>query len=216
MLSFFRCLLVISSLFLLGACSSVYYGAMEKVGVHKRDILVDRVEKARDSQQETKEQFASALEQFSAVVNFDGGDLEQKYNQLNAVLEDSEEQAEEVRERIDAVEDVAEALFGEWDAELDQYTNASLRRSSEKQLRQTRSHYQKLLVAMRRAESKIDPVLNVLRDHVLFLKHNLNARAIASLQSELVTIEGDVARLIREMEASIKEADAFISTLKEN
>ncbi len=216
MFSFPRYLLFGLLIVLLSACSGVYYGAMEKIGVHKRDILVDRVEKARDSQQETKEQFASALERFSAVVNFEGGDLEQKYNELNAVYEDSEEQAEEVRERIDAVENVAEALFDEWEAELDQYTNANLRRSSARQLKQTRSHYQKLLAAMERAESKIDPVLDVLRDHVLFLKHNLNARAIASLQSELVSIEGNVARLIREMEASIKEADAFIRTLKEN
>ncbi len=196
-------------------CSGAYYSAMEKVGVHKRDILADRVETARDSQQETKEEFASALERFTALVNFDGGDLEEKYQELNAVFEDCEAQAEEVTERIDAVENVAEALFEEWEEELEQYTSASLRRSSENQLKRTRSHYQKLEVAMKRAESKIDPVLNILRDHVLFLKHNLNARAIAALQSELVTIEADVARLIREMEESIKQADAFISTLKE-
>ena len=28
----------------LTACQTVYYSAMEKVGVHKREILVDRVE----------------------------------------------------------------------------------------------------------------------------------------------------------------------------
>ena len=201
--------------FWVAGCSSVYYNAMEKVGVHKRDILVDRVEKARDSQEETKEQFASALERFSAVVNFEGGDLEDKYQELNAVFEDSEEQAEEVRERIAAVEDVAEALFAEREEELDQYTSSSLRRSSERKLQQTRNHYRQLAAAMQRAEAKIDPVLNVLRDHVLFLKHNLNARAIASLQSELVSIRTDVNRLIKEMEASIKEADAFISALKD-
>ena len=36
-------------------CSRAYYGAMEKVGVHKRDIMVDRVESARDAQQDAKE-----------------------------------------------------------------------------------------------------------------------------------------------------------------
>ena len=208
--------LLLSVLFLMAGCSSAYYSAMEKVGVHKRDILVDRVEKARDSQEETKEQFASALERFSAVVNFEGGDLEDKYQELNTVFEESEEQAEEVRERIDAVEDVAEALFEEWEEELEQYSSASLRRSSERKLQQTRNHYRQLAAAMQRAEAKIDPVLDVLRDHVLFLKHNLNARAIASLQSELVTIRTDVNRLIKEMEASIKEADAFIDALKES
>jgi len=207
---------LVSLLLLFSACSSVYYGAMEKIGIHKREILVDRVAEARDSQLETKEQFSSALERFTAVMNFKGGDLEQKYQKLNAELERSEDQADEVRKRVAKVEDVAQALFDEWKAELKQYSSKSLRRSSEKQLKQTRNHYAKLIGAMKKAEAKIDPVLNPLRDQVLFLKHNLNARAIASLKSELGSIEADVSRLIMEMDASIKEADAFIQALKSN
>ena len=195
-------------------CSGVYYGAMEKIGVHKRDILADRVVEARDSQQATKEQFASALDHFSSVINFQGGALEDKYHELKKELDKSEDQADEVRNRVDAVEDVAEALFDEWEGELDQYSSASLRKSSEKQLKQTRTHYYKLIGAMKKAESKIDPVLNPLRDQVLFLKHNLNARAVASLQTELTRIETDVSRLIRDMEIAMNEADSFIQTLK--
>ena len=66
---------------------------------------------------------------------------------------------------------------------------------------------------MRRAEAKMDPVLTAFRDQVLFLKHNLNARAISSLQGTVAQIEGDVGALITDMEASIAEADAFISSL---
>ena len=199
--------------FQVAGCSTVYYKAMEKAGYHKRDIMVDRVKKARDSQEEAKEQFASALEKFTAVVDFKGGSLEEKYKQLNAEYEESEEKAEEVRDRIESVEDVSKELFDEWEAELDQYTNASLRRSSEKKLRQTRKQYTQLMEAMKRAEKKIGPVLSAFRDQVLFLKHNLNAQAIASLQSELTSIEGDVALLIKEMEKSIGEADTFINSM---
>lgn len=199
---------------LLTACSTAQYAVMEKFGIHKREILVDRVEDARDSQQEAKEQFASALEEFSAVLNFDGGTLEDKYKQLNAELEESEDRAQDVRERIDKVEDVAEALFDEWEDELSLYSSDNLRRSSAKKLKETRKHYQNLMTAMRRAEAKIEPVLTPLRDQVLYLKHNLNAQAIASLQSELGRVEGDVSSLIREMEAAIREADAFIKQLE--
>lgn len=209
-----RLLLVLFSLVLLVGCSGIYYGAMEEIGVHKRDILVDRVAEARDVQMETKQQFSSALEQFKAILGFDGGELEKKYRDLKATLADSEDLAEEVRDRIDAVEDVADALFDEWESELDQYLSSRLRRTSELQLKETRGHYYRLISAMKKAETKIDPVLNPLRDQVLFLKHNLNARAISSLQSELVLIETDVSRLIRDMELSIKEADQFINALK--
>lgn len=50
-------------------------------------------------------------------------------------------------------------------------------------------------------------------DQVLFLKHNLNARAIASLKGNVASIESDIAVLIREMEASIREANRFIDAM---
>jgi len=207
-------LLLLSLPTLLTACSSTQYAVMEKFGIHKREILVDRVEDARDSQQEAKEQFASALEEFSAVLNFQGGTLEEKYKQLNAELESSEEHAEEVRERIDKVEDVAEALFDEWEDELELYSSDNLRRSSAKKLKETRSHYQSLMKAMRRAEARIEPVLTPLRDQVLYLKHNLNARAIGALRNELDSIERDTANLIKQMQKAIAEANAFIDSME--
>jgi len=68
---------------------------------------------------------------------------------------------------------------------------------------------------MKRAEKKIQPVLSAFKDQVLFLKHNLNAKAIASLQSELVSVESNVASLIKEMGTSIAEANAFISAMSQ-
>ncbi len=201
---------------LLSACASTYYATMEQLGVHKRDILVDRVEEARDAQVESKDQFKSALDRFSSVLGFEGGDLEEKYEQLNEQYEDSESKAEAVRERIAKVEDVAEALFEEWEDELGQYSSQSMRRSSERKLGQTRSEYKKLITAMKRAEAKMEPVLGAFRDQVLYLKHNLNARAISSLKQELVSVRSDISILIKEMESSISEADAFIKSLSES
>ncbi len=201
---------------LLSACASTYYATMEQLGVHKRDILVDRVEEARDAQVESKDQFKSALDRFSSVLGFEGGDLEEKYEQLNEQYEDSESKAEAVRERIAKVEDVAEALLEEWEDELGQYSSQSMRRSSERKLGQTRTEYKKLITAMKRAEAKMEPVLGAFRDQVLYLKHNLNARAISSLKQELVSVRSDISILIKEMESSISEADAFIKSLSES
>jgi hypothetical protein len=196
-------------------CQRAYYRAMESVGVHKRDLLVKRVERARDSQEDAKEQFSSALARFNSVLGTTDGDLQRKYDTLNAEFGRSEAKATTVHERIDLVEDVAEALFVEWKAELGQYSNGELRRSSEKKLSSTKARYAELIAAMKRAEDKIDPVLDAFRDQVLFLKHNLNAQAITSLSSELNSIEIGVERLIREMNASIAEADSFIAELKQ-
>jgi septal ring factor EnvC (AmiA/AmiB activator) len=197
----------------LTGCDRTYYKTMEAFGKHKRDLLVDRVEDTRDSQEDVKEQFQTALEKFSAVVNFDGGELKKKYTELKTELERSESKTEAVRKNIKDVEDVSNALFTEWESELDQYSNADLRRSSKSKLDQTRQQYAKLIGAMKRAEVKIEPVLSVFRDQVLFLKHNLNAQAVASLQDELVSVKADIASLVKEMEVSIAEADAFIKAM---
>jgi ElaB/YqjD/DUF883 family membrane-anchored ribosome-binding protein len=206
---------IVAVIFLLTACESAYYGTMEQFGVHKRDILVDRIGEAQSAQQEGQEQFRDALEQFRSVVNFDGGELQQVYDRLNAEFEDTEASAERIRERIKAVESVADALFDEWGDELELYTNQTLRRDSEQQLRDTRSRYTRLIGAMQRAEATLDPVLNSLRDNVLYLKHNLNARAVASLRGELDTINTDVDRLIDAMEVAIAESDRFIAEMRQ-
>jgi hypothetical protein len=200
---------------LMAACSAPYYGAMEKLGIAKREILVDRVQATRDSQEKAKEQFTSALDRFLAVTKTDGGDLQRKYDELNREFNRSEARAKEVRDRIAAVEDVAEALFREWKDELKQYSNASLRDESEREYDQTRQRYDQLIRVMKRAADRMDPVLATFRDQVLFLKHNLNARALASLTTTQHEIEADVSRLIADMEASIRDAEAFIAQMKQ-
>ncbi|MHC4947916.1 MAG: DUF2959 domain-containing protein [Planctomycetota bacterium] len=209
------CLLLLGLIAMPGGCKSAYYKTMETFGQHKRDLLVDRVSDARDDQEEAKEQFRSTLEQFSALVGFEGGDLRKLYDRLADELERCEDKAEAVQERIDSIESVARDLFREWDAELDQYTNAELRAASEDQLRRTERRYDQLIGVMRRAEQKMAPVLGAFRDQVLFLKHNLNAQAVASLEGEVVSLETDIAELIAEMEVSIAEADSFIESMSQ-
>jgi hypothetical protein len=150
-------LLSLTLVFSLSACSSMYYGGLEKIGIPKREVMVYRVEKARDTQEETKEQFKSALEQFTAVTRFQGGDLEETYNKLNGEYEASVRKAEEVRQRISDIEDVSEALFSEWENEITQYSSASLRRSSQNKLKETKIQYRQLITAMKNAESKSNP-----------------------------------------------------------
>ncbi len=208
-------LLLLIAVLLVGGCSSTYYGAMEKVGIHKRDILIDRVEDARDSQSEAQEQFKSALEQFGAVVHIENTDLKEAYEKLNSEYEDSREAAENVSERIDKVESVADALFEEWEDELALYKSAKLRNSSKRKLQDTKTRYREMLASMHRAEKSMQPVLDTFQDNVLFLKHNLNAQAIGSLRSEFSTLKDDIGDLIKKMNVAIETSNQFIAEIKQ-
>ena len=206
------CVLLIS----LSACQSAYYSAMEKVGVHKRDIMLDRVEGAQTAQEEAQEQFKSALEQLSSLIEFEGGDLAEQYEITEEQYEASKAAADQVTGKIESIESVSEALFEEWQTEIEQYSSASLKRQSQSKLNSTQRQYNTLIKSMYKAKSKMDPVLATLKDNTLYLKHNLNARAIGALQGEYKTLQKDVAVLVDEMSKSISQSQKFIDLLQEN
>ena len=200
---------------LLAGCSGTYYSAMEKIGIPKRQILVDRVQAARGSQEQAKETFSSALEQFIAVTRVEPGELKATYDRLNEEFKRCEARAKDVRDRIAAIDNVANALFDEWRAELKQYSSASMRAQSERQLDTTRRRYQELRRLMDTAADRMEPVLATFRDQTLFLKHNLNAQAIASLDTTTRDLQQDIRRLVADMDKSIREADAFIAAMQQ-
>jgi hypothetical protein len=194
---------------------NIYFMTRESLGHTKRDEVVNRVVRARDSLESAKGHFKTALYTFSATSDFNGGSLKTHYLKLKQELETSSRQAQEVSTRIRGVEAVCAALFDEWELELAEYNNRQLKSTSKQQLKQARQHYKRLIIAMHQAEAKISPVMSAFKDQVLFLKHNLNAQAISSLHQELRTIGIDIALLIKAMENSIIEANAFMDCVTE-
>lgn len=209
-------LVIISTCFLmLTACSKAYYGTMEKMGVHKRDILVDRVENARDAQADAQVQFKDALEQFGSVVKIETTDLKDAYEKLNSEYEKSDEAAKEVSNRIKKVESVADDLFAEWEKELGLYKNKALQDASARKLIDTQTRYREMLASMHKAEKSMDPILGIFRDNVLYLKHNLNAQAIGSLRSEFAGLKVKIEDLVESMNDAITHSNQFIKDLEQ-
>jgi hypothetical protein len=214
-----RLLLVASLLVPLstGGCQTTrtaYYNAWEKMGYAKRERLVDNVKAARQEQVDAKQQFATALEQFKSVVNFQGGDLEALYNKLDKEYKRCDSEAGSVRSKIQSVKNVATALFDEWKGEIGQMKDASLQGKSQQLYDQTQGNYKEMISRMDAAAASMTPVLEKFHDRVLFIKANLNAQAIASLKGTEVELGGDIDKLIKDMNASIAEADRFISGIQ--
>ena len=208
----FISLLLISIMTLTG-CQSTYYSAMEKIGFEKRDILYSRVKDAKESQKDAQKEFESAYEEFSALINFDGGDLEKTYNRLKKRYDNAVETAENVTEKRQKVESVGKALFNEWSDEIELYSNQTLKQRSQNQLRATQAQFARLVSHLKNAESKIQPVLSPFQDRVLFLKHNLNAQAVNAMKQDNIQMQRNIRSLITDMQAAIKEADDFIATM---
>lgn len=201
------------SIFFVSACSTMYYKTWETFGKEKRDLLRDNVEAVREDNIEAKEEFKDALTRLKELGRFDGGNIEKAYNNLKDDYESCQDKADDVRDRIEKVEDIASDLFAEWEAEIKLISNPAMQKDSSQKLRATKKKYKVLQTSMRESEKRMDTVLVRFRDNVLYLKHNLNARAIGGLKAEIVSIESDVNKLINNMQTSIDKADEFIASL---
>jgi hypothetical protein len=193
---------------------NAYYNAWEKMGYAKRERLVDNVKAAKDEQVQAKQQFATALDEFKSVVNFQGGDLEALYNKLDKELKRCKSQAAAVNSKIDSVKHVGTSLFDEWTGEIGQMKDQSLKGKSQQLYDQTHASYDEMLKRMDTAAVSMNPVLEKFNDRVLFIKANLNAQAIASLKGTEIELGGDIDKLVKDMNASIAEADKFISGIQ--
>lgn len=214
MQSMFRALSLLLTVLSVAGCSRLYYASMEKLGKEKRDILVSRILEGRKDQEEAKKQFQTTLEAFQAVTGFEGGKLEEVYKKLNDEYEDAASRANKVSERINSIESVGNDLFKEWDKEIGSMGDSSLRGRSQKMLRDTRLRHKQYVRKMRDTEKRMKPVLRAFHDQVLYLKHNLNAKAVRSLKAVSVKLDTEVAGLVKDIEASVAEADSFVEALK--
>jgi hypothetical protein len=195
-------------------CQSIYNATMENVfGYEKRELFKKSVTALQTDQKEAQKEFKDALTRLKELYAFRGGELEAVYQKVKTSYERCESEAKDVGARIATMDDLATAMFREWEKEIQQYTNPNLAASSREQLRTTKERYTQLGRTVRAAEAAMQPVLAQLKDNVLFLKHNLNASAIGSLQGEATTIQAQIEQLLARMNASIAESDSFIKTL---
>jgi hypothetical protein len=199
----------------LGACSSLYYAAIEQLGWEKRDVLVSRVDAARDSLAQAKTQVVDGLDRLQAVLQAAGGDLDKAYADLAAVSARADVCGTDVHKRIAAVETAGTALFTEWRDDLAATRNTAQRARDQRHYDASRARYERLLEAMRQAAASLTLMLDALRDQVAFLNHNLSAEALGVVQDGLGGVQGSADRAQRDLEQAIAEANVFIRQLGE-
>lgn len=195
------------------AVNKAKYSAYEAVGIEKRDLFKKEVANVKDDQEESGDSFKDALTKLKEIYAFDGGDLEDKHDDLNESYLNAKEKADIVKNRISTLNTTATDLFAEWEGEIQEISSADLQRQSREKLAETKKKYKMLYKQLKASESKVTPVLTKLKDQVLFLKHNLNAKAIAGLKVESSKIQSEIKGLIDEMNESNKKAEEFIKTL---
>ncbi|MCF7956786.1 MAG: DUF2959 domain-containing protein [Phycisphaerae bacterium] len=185
-------------------------GAYKASGQYKRDLLLDRIEKASQCHERAKNQFEVVLANYSDIIDANAGDIRTEYNKLNRECERARKLSKEICKKVKDVEDIAKPLFRSWEDELAEYKNEGLRRSSEEQLDNTRRSYFELVHSIKATEGMTEDVLALLNDQVLFLSHNLNTKALAAYKKEVSNLKLQVKDLINHMQKAIQQSETFV------
>ncbi len=192
---------------------TAYDKTKEMLGIEKRDIMISEVKDARNSLEEVRVQFQSAMDKFKTVLSNKVGKLEEKYKTLKSENEKTEKKAGDIQKSSDSVIRVAESMFAEWEAELNQYHSENLRSSSELKMQEAKGQYNKFINAMTLTNETAGPVLAAFSDLVLFSRHNLDSETSESLTIELDTAAEKAVSLFQEIDAAIGEADSLVNLL---
>lgn len=206
--------LLTAGVMILAGCSQTYYGTMETFGKHKRQLVTDHVLNVRDAQSSVSQKFTVALEQFQVSSTLRGVMLEEKYKELQNLYAACDSSTGKLESEIDKLNNVLDAMFEEWQGELEGYSDPQLRRASEDRLNRTMARYDKLVMGFERGTENIYPALKAYKDQLLFVKHNLNAQADGSVKQEFGKFQSQITSLLRQLDASMAECDSFIALIQ--
>jgi hypothetical protein len=204
-----------ASLLGLASCQSMPYVSFLKLGkADHREAMLEEARDCRETQLSIQQDFTEIFDLFGKLIQAQAEELESLHGDLNDVLDTCEDDLEDLREHIAELEGQSADLFEEWSADLELFDNPRLRAKSERMLDDTRQRFERFVAALGNAEVAIDPVLSAYQDYVLFFNHNLNPRAIVTLEDTYPELLEDVAALKRTMNKTLKETDDFIRVVE--
>jgi hypothetical protein len=198
---------------MLGSCQAMYFTTMEKLGVEKREILLDRLEEAHDKLQIAQVRFDGSLSAFREIVGGEEGNLQQNYDRYSDSYDKSEDAAADFYDTVASVQVVAGLMFDEWKRDSGEILDNNLRRASRENYTKATARYERTLRAFRRVEARMDPVLTTFRDHVLYLKLNLHPQALSTLRDNEKDVVDDLQELGQLIKNALKEGAELIEAM---
>ncbi len=195
------------------ACSFVNNMIKGKTGPADVDDLVAAVENVQKELDVSKGTMLAAVQGLQAITAPDfQGDAVKAYEQLVDVVENSEDQAEDLRKSIEKMQAEAVPVFDQWTKDLEAYSNPEMRQRSQARLSAARERYDAVVAAVEPVLVEYEAINQSFRDHVLFLKHDMNPAALATIQDDVRRIAKDATSLDSRFNGGRAAATAYIES----
>jgi hypothetical protein len=203
--------LLAASLFA-SACSTFSaMGRSQKDGLGQVDDLLAHVERVHVESAVAKDRALGALESLRRFVAPEfKGDPASAHAELVAAIEQSEEQADALRNRVKPLRRTAESVFEDWTANLESFGNLAVRQRSQERLEETRRRYEAVMSAAVAAQLACDAFNSDLSDHALFLEHDFNSASVALVAQELEGLKTRGKELVRRLDACAAACQAYV------
>jgi hypothetical protein len=182
-------------------------------GQQRVDELVASVTRTRAEAVATRDALRETLSAYHTILADQSDDMRACYERVVEGVDTSDERVEELEGSAAQMNKKAESFFAHWTKSLDAYQSPKLRRRSLARLEQTKLGYERIRESIAPASTEIEELLAELRDHLLFLEHDLNPTGIAALRAESAEIDRKVAAVTERLEAAVAAADAYTSTV---
>ncbi len=202
--------IAIGVLGMLGCRTGAYYSAMDKVGYERREILADRLQDARASQLEAKEQLGRALSSLRRIDTVPVSGLEDLHADLKHQAGDTKDALNDLRSNIASVDSVARSMFSQWGDDLARINDDTVRRQSAAKMRETQQDYNQLSASLRDTEHRLANVVPALQDQVIVLETSLRAGIRPGKTATLQEVRDQVSSLIEDLQGSIDRTQHFI------
>ncbi len=181
--------------------------------VEQVDALLQRIERVQAETAVAKESAHAALNELCTLVspNFQG-DAAMAFAKFITAAEASEEQGESLRDSVEPMANAADDMFRRWTKDMEAFGNSRMRQRSQTRLDETRTRYQGIVGATQAAQIALDAFHDDLRDHALFLRHDLNATSVASLRSDVREMRQQIDGLDMRFDATVAAAREYVES----
>jgi len=198
----------IALLALLAGCTS---GSDRQGAPVKVDEMMTWIERVHIEAERARDSISDSFQKLNllAAGRFDSDPAPVIYARFVQSIDVAEEQAKRFRESVGPMLEAAQPVFAHWQEDIQKIASERLRQRSEMRFQIAKERYDAIAKAAVPAKSQLDTFVASLRDHALFLGHDLNASAIDDIQEEVKLVAQTALELDHNLESTMSATRAY-------
>ena len=184
------------------------------VSVRQTEALAKKADRLITEVEEAQGQIRATLDSYGVLIASSAGDLRKPYRELDRAIDRCEKRRKEVSRQAEVTRTAADEYFTGWSASLPQIADTELRARSEARMSDSRTRFDGILEAGRRAAAAYEPFLAKLRDQWTYLGHDLNPSGIASLRPDALGLIESGTQVLVEIDGSLSQARSYVQSIR--